>query len=1578
MIRTDNGQPERWIEATRDAFGVPHAKVVSEEATQTSDKSIIGRSPKTEPISTLPKRSLPSQQVWRHETVMGRIVNFFEQSVFILRKLWPKRSPKVDQRLMAAIHADRISAAYPGLQVAPLSQILKYMIPFLKAQKGEMAPPKGLIKSLQKCAKWSSELEKIGTFSNPGKRAELLNVFCKNLSQTIKDLPSGISCILPGGWGQGLQIHPALYEITKNPSGSYKIRILSRDLSVNPHATLASAGKLKIYPETTFDDLTAEEISNLDWLNALLSLQLPLASGIGREVKPNTVSPDFNSLSQLFLPFADRIDQSPKPIENYQSFLKNPLQTKNVWMLVDMIGMGGKVSLPAKERRKLQIKVNTLFEFFEVVKKDLSNNLTNQLLLKEGVQNVSRLTSLMFAEGQLSEAEIAVLNRECAAIERTIAKAKNEKVRTSKKNPFLQKSRITPFVFHKKELNVKPFNSKWITSLLTSSSTMPETQIRIDIPEEILQKSISKEKNEYAYKLNIDSIPKVLSGLCKECEELNSKNEDYDLQNRILDFVYAIELPKITKPQKTEHLYDYQGGSINWDEMSPELRQTCCVELGKISKFLVESALKTETVNPEKLMTVIKVGILQEYLVRLDSDRTRINDSVVITFWPQVLSEYLRNFSARLRSYSIREDQLRNEIIDQYGYTTYISSFSSNARPSQKILTIESRDYPYQRSRKSQDQKDTVRYQRPLQLFANKVGIPPQVLALDQQMELFQRIFQVKMLGVEFIANEASEVAHSARNKKYQYAPVRAAAQYGQFPDKRGRSLKTEEAIRDNPEKIFADLLKRLDFPFPREAKNLPSLSKPDLADLLVAVGKNGIIETMGLLKQKPYLLEIPDVRALLEHVIFGGYHDEYDYEKNTLHNHLKDNEKLARLLADWIKEQFKLFSNRGKIPETLFMIYLAQSLENLSPDLIQNHRIDFEFPDYTPLIREWAYASLDHKNPEFEYRHILWTHLLLMYENLDQLSTEQIVEFLEGNAILNSTSAEIYELDPLQQIRVRTLREKWKNPIKLFLEKAESKPVLEKVLDSICLLTNSPPPGKEWVGSFPLYMAGDYQIDLLKGTLNNKKEGWSTQSMPLEIKENPVVGQALAKMSIVGFSSKHMQCDAADFYHLDDPQNRAVVVVASSQKDVCVYREITSREKKYWLQYVPKESLFALSSSSDKGEELAEVGLKSILKAIKQYKKAKSESKLPEFLDQPNYSFWVDSRKPSHFFVMDDKGNALYWISLKQGKSKQIIDHVIDLRVENEQKEAKVGSLTDSMHPVWQQLKSLDSPSNILVWKTKSKIQKVELTRYGLDFIEKDGKVVCASSPLNGWILEVTPSESTLKKGLPHALLLTHPKIASQHRLIVPQLTIEPNILEFSYRLFFNAIKSTLKGHFLSLDKKDPVRSDWKLSAQEGKQDYWIFDIDPISLNLKEISEQSIEPYTYLARVAHLLNQPERSLEFLLSLTINPKKWVQGDVNALQKFITDDSIKTPDNIALKLQAALIGKKLAPRAHKHAFTRAMAELYKEYLQYGGKISGLQRISAEHELLCLRALEEYDEQFYLANAPMLLQRKEALR
>jgi hypothetical protein len=211
----------------------------------------------------------------------------------------------------------------------------------------------------------------------------------------------------------------------------------------------------------------------------------------------------------------------------------------------------------------------------------------------------------MFAEGQLSEAEIAVLNRECAAIERTIAKAKNEKVRTSKKNPFLQKSRITPFVFHKKELNVKPFNSKWITSLKTSSSTMPETQIRIDIPEEILQKSISKEKNEYAYKLNIDSIPKVLSGLCKECEELNSKNEDYDLQNRILDFVYAIELPKITKPQKTEHLYDYQGGSINWDEMSPELRQACCVELGKISKFLVESALKTETVNPEKLMTVI-------------------------------------------------------------------------------------------------------------------------------------------------------------------------------------------------------------------------------------------------------------------------------------------------------------------------------------------------------------------------------------------------------------------------------------------------------------------------------------------------------------------------------------------------------------------------------------------------------------------------------------------------------------------------------------------------------------------------------------------------------------------------------------------------------------------------------------------------------------------------------------------------------------------------------------------------------------------------------------------------------------
>ncbi|EFB40143.1 hypothetical protein [Parachlamydia acanthamoebae] len=441
----------RLIEIKYDFYGIPHARPIDiSQSQETPLSSDITTSPESV-VLTSSKRSLPSQQVWRQETVMGRMVNFFEQAAHILGKVWPKRSKKVDQRLMAAIHGNRIEAAYPGLQIAPLSRVLNYLVPFLKAQKGEMAPPKELIHSLQQCAKWSADLEKIGEFKSSKKRNASLENLAKQIGKKITSLSPGEKCLIPGGWiERGRKEHFALYEITKNPEGDYQLKIISRDPFINPQASLFSAGKVKIYPETIFNHLTLDELTNSAWLQALLNLQiLPKVPKENAEI----VSPNFSSLSNLFSPLADKIDQSAKPIKKYKTESQQA-QIKNIWMVVDLLGVEKPGGEAMRKKRNLQLKVNTLFQFFEVAKKDLANNRTNQILLQEGIQNVSRITGLLLAENYLTEPEAAIIIRECGIIEKAIESAKNAKIKTSKKNPFEQKKDFSKiFLFNSKSHN---------------------------------------------------------------------------------------------------------------------------------------------------------------------------------------------------------------------------------------------------------------------------------------------------------------------------------------------------------------------------------------------------------------------------------------------------------------------------------------------------------------------------------------------------------------------------------------------------------------------------------------------------------------------------------------------------------------------------------------------------------------------------------------------------------------------------------------------------------------------------------------------------------------------------------------------------------------------------------------------------------------------------------------------------------------------------------------------------------------------------------------------------------------------
>lgn len=1607
----------RWIEGFYDKFGAAHAKPVPSiplEEPKSPQKSKSKLS-----LHTLSKRSIPSQQVWRSENVFGRIVNFFEQSVFILGKIWPSRSPKIDQRLMASLHGQRIAALHPTLKMAPLSQILKYTTHFLAQQKGETAPPREVLKTLKQTAKWARTLENIGAYSNQAKRQKLLAAFSKKLSNTLHNLPQGTSCVIPGGWKDGLGVHSALYQVKKNASGTYQIKILSRDQAVNPQSVLMSAGKMKIYSETTFNDLTKEEISDPDWLHALLSLQMP-SGGVkkaseekekksGKDKLESMIStllgtrgeseviPDFTSLSGLFLPFADRIDLSPKPVEKFRTALKSDARAKNLWMLVDILGLESRRKELPGERRKLQLKVNSLFQFFQVIKNDLPNNKTHQILLQEGVLNVGKAASLMHAQGKLTEAEVAVINRELAVIEKSLAKATHINSKPSRGNIFRFKGKLSAFTFKTSKLKPQPVNREWISAIV-EPAVADQSRSGAAAPSEILKKTVFKSESLPPLpKVTTQNVHAILQALRKECHELAKNENHYELQKRIVDILYAVELPTTKKETIWENgeapdtRYQYTERELLWKTLTGKEQADCGVALSELSELMCESVKKTHTLTPEKTLLFIKSGYIQEYLARLNQQESGLKKEHVLTFW-KILLEDTSHKDVILRAYSDREADLQHELKEFYD-------------------AIQRADRGFFRHESKKNYTHEAKYElpngQPVEIKEAFVWQPtyishsPQLEALEKYMEGFQN------LGIgDTVRKKGSSRYADSWNKRSQHTPLKAAAEHAYLgldfllPKELYRegylwdTTFSEQTARNRPKEFLGS-----------PERSLPDISKEDVGDLLIILGNSSVSEMMGLIRKKPYLLEFSSIRSMIDQRLFGKKNlteqllaksiaaDPLSFVKRNselagleamltdlakMVNEAASPNPLAYHLATWVKEQTQLFKHQGKVHETLFMMNLSLTLTNLVPELPQEIGKFFDFPDYASDIREWAYASLDPQKPEFAHRHTLWTHLLLLQENASVLTGEQIADFLKGIAILETAPAETYELDPLIQARVNSLKEKWKEPIRQFLANPETVPLVNHVLDSICQFTHLPLPNGELTGKFPVYHSGIYEINILEGIIRDTEGGWISRSIPIPLREHKDIKGAFPSKELQNIVAKNSLQKDKDIFRFSDKHGQANLIV-SSGKNATAYKELEIKHPggsaKTWLQFVKKEELFAIQ----KKQKQKHVGFISLVWRI--IKKAKEENEappIPQVLDREGYTFWRNPQKPAQVMVLDIAGESCYQIILKQLKGRAVIAGIIDLRKENaDTKFQKIGSLSEKIDPVWQQLTSLDSSHNITVWKSGNRIEKVELNRYGLTFKENEGKAVCTHPRLNGWILDVAPL--SLKKGLSNALVLRHPTIASQYRLIVPDRSITPkkSVPKFSYAFIFKVFKSIVGKKLLSIDFKDPVTESWKFGDLSEKQDFWIFDINPVTLNLEETAKESIRPYLQIAQLSYLNNQPETALEMLMQMHRFSKKWTKKDVAALNAFI-EFPIKTPDGTALQLHCALLARKLGPKSSKEAFEKATADLYKEYLQFGSKVSPSVKLSPKDELIGLKALEKHSPSYFQAHAPVLVQLHEERR
>lgn len=1448
-------------------------------------------------VSGLSERLVPSNQIWRSETVFGRVVNFFEQAVFVLAKVWPNRPPKVDQRLMSSLHGDRIAADYPGLSTAPLSKILKYLIPFLESQEGDAAPPPDVLKSLKQTAKWAAELEKVSTYKNKDKRDKQLADLSEDIGKKLGSLEPGQSCIIPGGWRGGGTLHQAFFQATKNEDGKFTFKIISRDINVNPQSELFSAAGLKIHPVTTFTHIDQAEVADSLWLQSLLNLQMPL------DIKER--GPDITTLPTLFSHLADRIEPD-KPVEEFRKERSDRTEAKNIWLVVDMLGQGSKVKETSGERKKLQLKVNSLFQFYGSVRGDLANNTTNQILLLEGVQSVSKLACALHELGKLTEEEVSFLNYECGLIEAEVTKAQNQ-LKTSKKDPLVQ--RLAPYVFKRTKINAKPVDPNWVSAKDVQAS--PSERAAVTAPAEAMSETISRPAIDKPDILGKD-IKAHLANLKSECDKLAEEGKEFELQTKITDTLYDLPLG----PRGTD--------STKWGTAKDI--EECAVLLNNLSQLFIESAQRTDTLSPEKRLLLLKVGVLQESLGNLNSQHAGVVERFTASdYWKNAIADTLNH-----QQILSGDDLHRNEKLA--GSPVCARSYSEREAKLQFILKDASLQMGWYRYRRKGEENLSS-------------STTPQSKAMDRQIEMFKKVdpkagkrgnYSRLMWGEKKPFPNKDNYPNSW-NRKYQHPLLAEVAKYVRMSDhqedflQNHRAILSEQGIRDNP-RAFVDLIvSKVSI----EDKSLPDISQEDLGDLLTVLGRGSALEMMGLIRQKPYLLAEPDIRTLLEQVTFGG---------RNLFSQLSNNaddpayQSLSHQLATWIDEQAQAFKKQGKVHEFLFMVNLANSLNKAAPELPKEQAQFFNF-NYYPALKELAHSSLDPSKPEFENRHAIWTNLILSLEGSETLTGEQMADLLQGLAVIQSAPVEIHDFDPLQQVHVKELKEKWKDQIKDFVGAPQREEYRKHILDSILKATGIPLPADTWTGQFPLYKAGAYEIDLVSGVVKNTQDGWISRGIPADLRENPKVQTVFPSGELQRVSSQFSQQDGNNCFIFDTNGERNLIT--SKDDKVHVYKELGFGKEKSWVEAVTKDQVFGPPPTES--EPLSFEGPVAFLSSLKKMnKEMKEKPDIPDFLNQPNLTFWVDPKKSSHVFVRDENQTVLYELVFKKNsKGKRTLEGVIDLRSGSpgEGKLREIGHLNEDMHPLLQQLSALDSPGNITVWKTDKKIDQVELFRYDLSFVEKEGQIVCTSPKLNGWILEASPPQH-LKKGLPNVVLLRHPTIASQYRMILPdQKTLPPEpMVKFTLGLALKTIKNMAKGRILSLESKDPIAESLKLDKSSPKQDFWIFDIDPATAELHPVTESSTAPFLYMAKLSLLNHQPERALEFILQMGTLPRQWNNKDFEQINEFLEAQADSSPDMIALQLQCALVAKaKGMPNAGD-----ALVEFYQLYLRNEGKVTGILR------------------------------------
>lgn len=736
----------------------------------------------------------------------------------------------------------------------------------------------------------------------------------------------------------------------------------------------------------------------------------------------------------------------------------------------------------------------------------------------------------------------------------------------------------------------------------------------------------------------------------------------------------------------------------------------------------------------------------------------------------------------------------------------------------------------------------------------------------------------------------------------------------------RYESLKLPESISDNPLRVFKvqhnDLLERMK-EYGAEGSYTPKavqneFKKEELSDLLCLLRKDSPqLEAIAFIQTHPHLLSNPDVRNFVEIAMF-------DIGGSSLEKTLQSNPQFTEALPGILQEQFDRYQKLAKEnPRYNTHLLFIHSLMRKFKDVYQAYGQDKILIDQFELQSESIDAIL--KNQflrEYHFRAVVES----LFIDIDKPS--DVNKTIMNYFLMQSLPKEAHDFDPNEmdklQRRYAVLLQSLKNA---------SIDSLHPLLDHLCHNKGLKLDDSEWEGDFPKFKNGQYEVNLLQGTIFDLSTGISSGSLPTDITTHP--------------SYAALGVDAASMNVWTTQRANITVYIISDKNGKRGNIEVENGTYRFYKLFPGIEKPFQIISYTD--------------------------PRMP--LRTCKYYFSPDNLNEG--LELNEQGKILSKTKLLRKGNQFHIESMVDCRYRKELGPYQVETLERAPHPSLKRLEQFESGKEILLLTKNNNLERILFPRYHLSFSFKRGKLYCENKALHGYWIDMQGSFNDLN----HGLILRHKDSGMPQKLLLSDPSVIVSKIETKTRQpsFFEKQWLSLKTRWTG--KTDPEYLQEKFSVEgpqhtkHSKLNANLFTIRPYTNELI-IADESKKIQNFLALIAHSKLNAQFDLAHnafkLLKLAISDLS--HENVQTLLKFLNVEKNDEGNISSIKIQLALklkriIGKKLQFHLINERLNALIEKHCRIYLRHGRRTNQNLQLSPQQFERVAKIIKKCNPEFY---------------